>query len=149
MGPAIRENKYSEAVEASVASSLLAGSVLGAFGALTLLVMTLTPMGSWVRGVLGMAVALACAEAIRVSALRRGARGVCWFRIGIGGTVEVRNAAGHPRGGVLRAGCFVAPWLTVVRWRPAGAWFDRTFVLLPGMLDPESFRRLRVLLRWA
>ena len=149
MGPAIRENKYSEAVEASVASSPLAGCVLGVFGALTLLVMTLMPMGSWLRVVLGVAVALACAEAIRVVALHRGARGVCWFRVGIGGSVEVRNAAGHGRSGVLRAGSFVAPWLTVVRWRPDRAWFDRTFVLLPGMVDGESFRRLRVLLRWA
>jgi hypothetical protein len=43
----------------------------------------------------------------------------------------------------------VAPWLTIVRWRPEGAWFDRTVPLLPGMLDEEMFRRLRVVLRFA
>jgi hypothetical protein len=35
-----------------------------------------------------------------------------------------------------------------VRWRPDGARFDRTFLLLPGMVDGQSLRRLRVLLRW-
>ena len=49
----------------------------------------------------------------------------------------------------LRDGSFVAPWLTIVRWRPEGARFDRTFLVVPGMLEREDFRRLRVLLRWA
>jgi hypothetical protein len=49
--------------------------------------------------------------------------------------------------GVLRAGSFVSPWLVIVRWRPAGARFDRTVTVLPGMLGAEDFRRLRVYLR--
>lgn len=53
------------------------------------------------------------------------------------------------RAGSLRDGSFVAPWLTVIRWRPAGARFDRTVLILPDMLSREEFRRLRVLLRWA
>jgi len=44
---------------------------------------------------------------------------------------------------------FVAPWLTIVRWRPPGARFDRTVMVLPGMLTDDCFRRLRVLLRFA
>lgn len=52
----------------------------------------------------------------------------------------------HP--GVVAAGSFVAPWLTIVLWRPPGARFSRPLVILPDMLDPESFRRLRVVLRW-
>jgi hypothetical protein len=45
-------------------------------------------------------------------------------------------------------GSFVAPWLTVVRWRPLGARFTRTLLVLPDMLDAEAFRALRVVLRW-
>jgi hypothetical protein len=46
-------------------------------------------------------------------------------------------------------GSFVAPWLTVVRWRPAGARLARSLLVLPDMLDAGRFRRLRVILRWA
>jgi toxin CptA len=49
----------------------------------------------------------------------------------------------------LRPGSFVAPWLTVVRWRAGGQVLDRTSVVLPDMLAAEGFRRLRVLLRHA
>jgi hypothetical protein len=45
-------------------------------------------------------------------------------------------------------GSFVAPWLTIVYWRPLGARFTRTLLVLPDMLDPEPFRALRVILRW-
>ena len=45
-------------------------------------------------------------------------------------------------------GSFVAPWLTIVHWRPLGARFARTLLVLPDMLDPDAFRRLRVILRW-
>jgi hypothetical protein len=50
---------------------------------------------------------------------------------------------------LVRDGSFVAPWLTVVRWRPPGARFDRATIVLPEMLSGEEFRELRVRLRWA
>ena len=63
------------------------------------------------------------------------------------GTCHVRFD-GAWRRGRLRDGCVVLPWLTVVRWRPDDAWFDRAVLLLPPMVDAEAFRALRVLLRW-
>ena len=45
-------------------------------------------------------------------------------------------------------GSFVAPWLTIVHWRPLGSRLTRTLLVLPDMLDAESFRALRVVLRW-
>jgi len=45
-------------------------------------------------------------------------------------------------------GSFVAPWLTIIHWRPAGARFTRTLVVMPDAIDTEPFRALRVLLRW-
>ena len=59
---------------------------------------------------------------------------------------RTRRVVIHP--GVVLPGSFVAPWLTIVRWRPPGRRFSRSLVILPDMLDPESFRRLRVILRW-
>jgi len=62
--------------------------------------------------------------------------------------MEVFDEAGLHSLGELRDGSLVAPWLTIIRWRPSGARFDRTILILPDMLERESFRRLRVLLRW-
>jgi hypothetical protein len=59
------------------------------------------------------------------------------------GAVSVDGVAG-----ALRPGSFVAPWLAIVRWRPARAWIDRTLPVLPDMLPAGAFRELRVLLKW-
>ena len=141
--------KYSEAVDASVAPSPPLAAALVLACAATLAVMAFTPMGSFTRAGLAAGVVLAFVDAVRVIALRRTSRGVRGFRVDLAKTLRVRDAAGHEREGVLVDGSFVAPWLTLVRWRPAGARFDRTFLLVRGMLGPEEFRRLRVLLRWA
>jgi toxin CptA len=63
--------------------------------------------------------------------------------------IAVRDAHGRWRVGEIRDGSFVAPWLTIVRWRPHGARFDRTLAILPDMLPGEAMRRIRVILRWA
>ena len=46
-------------------------------------------------------------------------------------------------------GSFVAPWLTIVHWRPIGARLARTLVVMPDAIDADAFRALRVILRWA
>lgn len=51
--------------------------------------------------------------------------------------------------GEIVAGSFVAPWLTIVHWRPAASGLVNTVVVLPDMLDAATFRALRVILRWA
>jgi hypothetical protein len=60
-----------------------------------------------------------------------------------GGRIHVDDVPGE-----VVQGSFVAPWLTVVRWRPLGARLTRTLLVLPDMLDAERFRALRVALRW-
>ena len=64
------------------------------------------------------------------------------LRVDCGGAMEANAVAGS-----IRDGSFVAPWLAIVRWRPAGAWRDRSLLVAPDMLGAEDFRRLRVLLR--
>jgi len=51
--------------------------------------------------------------------------------------------------GRIVAGSFVAPWLTIVHWKPRDARFTRTLAVLPDAIDPEAFRALRVILRWS
>ena len=64
------------------------------------------------------------------------------------GEVAVQERDGGWLRGELRDGSFVAPWLTIVRWRPEGRRLDRTVLLLPGMADAASLRKIRVILRW-
>jgi toxin CptA len=64
------------------------------------------------------------------------------------GEVAVQDRDGEWVRGELRDGSFVAPWLTLVRWRPEGRRLDRTVLLLPGMADAGSLRKIRVILRW-
>jgi hypothetical protein len=39
--------------------------------------------------------------------------------------------------------------LTSIVWRPDGARWSRSILVLPDMLPPDDFRRLRVMLRYA
>ena len=89
----------------------------------------------------------ACAlDALLGVALRLGRRGVRAMCLR-SPDVEVATGDGRVHEGELRSGSFVSPWLTIVRWRPRGAFLDRTIVVLPDMLEAESFRALRVVLR--
>ena len=50
--------------------------------------------------------------------------------------------------GFLLDGSFVAPWLTIVRYKRGDSRLPRTLLILPDMLSPELFRQLRVSLKW-
>jgi hypothetical protein len=65
------------------------------------------------------------------------------------GTLELVLLDGRILAGRVQQGSFVAPWLTIVRWRAQGAFFDRTVLIVPAMLKREPFRQLRIALRWA
>ena len=91
---------------------------------------------------------VAAIRALRCVARHQGRRGVRALRIDGGRAVEVDDGEGRTVAGEVRSGSFVAPWLTIVRWRPEGARFSRSIVLLPDMVDAEGFRGLRVALRW-
>lgn len=120
---------------------------MGLACAATLAVVAWTPMDPALHLAIAAATVLAFARSAGTVALRRG-RGVAAFRIDLARAIRVREASGRESTGRVVDGSFVAPWLTIVRWRPEGARFDRAFVLVPGMIDAETSRRLRVLLRW-
>lgn len=50
--------------------------------------------------------------------------------------------------GSLLANTFVSPYLTVILIQSQGKWLSRSIVILPDSLDADTFRRLRVWLRW-
>ena len=144
------EYKYSEAPLAiRLASSAIAAWTIAVVTVATLGLLASTPGPAALR-ILG-ATWIACAglEAMHRLALRRGARAARSVVLDRSGAIAIEDACGESRRGTLRDGSFVAPWLTIVHWRPEGARFDRTLLVLPDMIAPEDFRRLRVLLRWS
>ena len=97
-----------------------------------------------------IAFALACAaiRAARRHAWQEGPGAIRRLVVDLSGRIEVEGDGGCRTTGQLEDGSFVAPWLTIVRWRPEGARFSRNLVIVPDAVDAAAFRRLRILLRW-
>jgi toxin CptA len=94
------------------------------------------------------ALAIAAVISLRRDALREGRGSVRRLVVDVDGRIEATGSEGATLTGRVSAGSLVAPWLTVVRWRPEGARLARTVLVPPDAVDPDAFRRLRVLLRW-
>ena len=138
MGPVKSESKYSEAnVSLSLKPSRIAGVFIVAGAVATLFMLAFLP-----GNVLARAAAASWCAAVAWHALRH-ARKRREIVISGGVAVAVDGVQGR-----IVDGSFVAPWLTIVHWRPPGALFTRTLLVLPDMVAPEPFRRLRVILRW-
>jgi len=93
--------------------------------------------------------ALAAVRDARRHAWQEGPGAVSRFTVYLSGRMEVELAEGRRLDGRLAEGSFVAPWLTIVRWRPDGARLDRTILVAPDAVEAGDFRRLRILLRCA
>jgi len=129
-------------IEPDVAFTLEPSRRLAAFvvlaAAATASLLAAMPLPGGAAGAAAAWCVLASAHALARHAVRR--------RVHVlgGRSIEVDGVAGE-----IVAGSFVAPWLTIVRWRPASSRLVRTVVVLPDMLEAASFRALRVVLRWA
>jgi toxin CptA len=130
-------DKYSDGLEMTLRRSRLAEAFVATGAAATLALTWASPL-AWELQV----PAIGWVGAAALHALRR-LRAVARLRVERSGEVRVDGVSGE-----LRDGSFVAPWLTVVRWRPRGAWLDRTLPLVPDMLGADDFRRLRILLKF-
>ena len=150
VGTALQDHKYSEArVRIDLVASRVGLAAVVAMAAATIALIVFTPGPAALRILAATWIACAALHALHAVALQRGRHGVRAVLACRDGAIDVQDAAGAWRTGILRAGSFVAPWLTIVRWRPHTARFDATIVLLPDMLPAEDFRRMRVLLRWS
>jgi Flp pilus assembly protein TadB len=136
MGTGEANDKYSGALEVDLARSRFVPALIAIALAATCGVLAFTPLAP------GYAILLATWVACTgIHALGRALR-AHRLSIGRGGEVAVDGIAGN-----LRAGSFVAPWLAIVRWRPAGSRLDRTLLVAPDMLGEGAFRELRVILK--
>lgn len=149
MGPDSLGIKYSETVETALGPSRQAALGVAVAGLATLAIVAATPLGFALQSLLAASVILGSFEAAWRIAAHRGPRGVRAVRLDRSRDIEVLDATRRRHAGLVCDGSFVAPWLTIIRWRPEGARFDRTILILPDMIEREGFRKLRVLLRWA
>jgi hypothetical protein len=130
------------------APSLSACAFIALGGGATLVLLYVMPIDPLIKAFSVLWTGASMLDACRLIALRRGRGAARELVLRHPRAMEVFDDAELPSFGELRDGSFVAPWLTIIRWRPTGARFDRTIVILPDMLERESFRRLRVVLRW-
>jgi hypothetical protein len=131
----------------ALGSSPLAATFVLFMGAATLVMVSAVSFDARIKVFVVLWVGVCMLDAYRTVGLRMGGRGVRGIAIH-GEEIEVVDSSGAWPRGVLRDGCFVSAGLTVIRWRPPRARFDRTIVILPDMLPRDAFRRLRVVLRW-
>lgn len=121
--------------------------ILGA-GLATLVLVAALPIAATPRVLLVLWIGASWLDGYRVVALRVGSRAATQLVLQ-GSEIDVCDGRGEWHRGVLAHPCFVAPWLTVIRWLPGRARLARSIIVMPDALEAERFRRLRVLLRWA
>jgi len=130
-------------------ASRSAGVLLGLMATATVAVVVALPLELWLQSGLILALAAWTTHVFHRVALRRGARAVTEVRLAANRLIAVRHGGRPLVAGHVRTASHVGSRLTTIVWRPDGARWSRTLVLLPDMLPPDDFRRLRVLLRYA
>jgi membrane-bound toxin of toxin-antitoxin system len=85
---------------------------------------------------------------IWVIGMRRGPRAVRALRIEGDRTVVATLVSGEKLTGQVQEASYVGAIVTTLTWKSKGALCARSVLILPDMLSPEDFRRLRILLRY-
>ncbi len=130
-------------------ASCCAGVALGILAIATAGIVLALPLSGWLQAGLLATLALWTAATFQRVALRRGSRAITEVRLVANRLIAVRRAGAPLVAGHVRSASHVGAWLTTIVWRPDGARWSRTVLILPDMLPADDFRRLRVLLRYA
>ena len=104
------------------------------------------PLSWWVA-----TVALAAIGAHAAFAIRRLRAAPAAIYVGIDRRITVVDRSGHTHDGRILDDSFVAASLTTIVWRSDSArpWQPaRTLLIVPDMIAPDDFRRLRLVLRY-
>lgn len=135
-------------VRVSLAPSIAASLLIGLLGLCTCCVLATLELGVPITALAILAVVLWAIDRIVVVALRFGSRAVRQFELRGDLTVIVLTGDGVACAGRVHRESYVGARVSTIVWRPFGRWRLRTILLLPDMLPPADFRRLRVLLRY-
>ncbi|MFO1305730.1 MAG: protein YgfX [Burkholderiales bacterium] len=129
--------------------SRLAGACIGVATLATLAVVLTFPVSPWQHAGLCAAVLASAWVAFERIAARRTPDAVIEVRVAHDLLIVVMRRDGRLVAGRVRPSTCVSSALTSIVWRRNGAWLSRTILVLPDMLPPEDFRKLRVMLRYA
>lgn len=133
----------------SLGPSRLAGACIGIATLATLSLVLMLPLVPWQHAA-SCAVVLAWAwVAFERIAVRRTPDAVIEVRVAHDLLIVVMRRDGRLVAGRVRSSTCVSAALTSIVWRRNGAHLSRTILVLPDMLPPEDFRKLRVMLRYA
>ena len=106
------------------------------------------PLDTWSMAAALTAIAIVAARGFRRFAGRAAPVLLC---VGHDRRIAITTRDGRSRDGVILDDSYVGAGLTTIVWRPDRARRfapARTMLILPDMLAPDEFRRLRVLLRY-
>lgn len=145
----MRGMRLPPSVSIDLGPSPTAAMFIGVAGMATLGVILALPLAGWLQGAGAVSAIVWTARAFREVALRQGLHSVTSLRLAADRLLVVHTADGRLAAGQVRRATYVGAALTTVVWRPDGARLSRSILILPDMLPPEDFRRLRVLLRYA
>ena len=107
-----------------------------------------TPLSPWLKAVLAVALVALAIRALRLHGCQEGRGSIRCLVVDLASGLEIDYRDGSRDRGALLDGCFVAPWLVILRWLPVGRRLSRTIFIAPDAVGADEFRRLRVLLRW-
>ena len=130
-------------------ASRVAGTAIGMLAAATIALTLATPLPPAPQMAAVVAIIVWAGLAFYGDALHRGRYAVTEVRLAPDLILVAYMADGRLVAGHVRASTYVGSWLTTIVWRPDGARWSRTILLLPDMLPADDFRRLRVMLRYA
>jgi len=86
---------------------------------------------------------------VRNDCLRTGAHAIVRAQVGADGTLVLVDASGTSSAGVVLPGCYVVPWIVLLRFRLDGRRRAGTLAIVRDAATPDGLRRLRILLRHA
>jgi hypothetical protein len=135
-------------VRVVLASSRAALALIAALAAATCGVIATLPFDRTLLGFATFVVVVWAIDRVHVVAWRHGPRAVRQFEVRGDLTVVIVTGDGTALAGRVHRHSYVGAGLSTLVWRPFGRWRSRTILLLPDMLPPQDFRRLRVLLRY-
>ena len=133
----------------SLGPSRVAGAAIGLAALATVVVVLLLPLQAWLRGAAGVVVLAWAWVAFERIAVRRTPDAIVALRLAPDMRIVVTRGDGRLIAGQVRASTCVTAALTSIVWRPDRAYWSRSILVLPDMLPPDDFRRLRVMLRHA
>jgi hypothetical protein len=135
-------------VHVTLSRSRLAGALILALALGTCAVLAMLPLDPALLALGMLAIAIWAGDRLYVVAMRCGPRATRALWLTGDRLLVIRRGNDALVAGHVRSASYVGARITTLVWRPDGARISRAELILPDMLAPDDFRRLRVLLRY-